>query len=117
MGDDIWRAIEHHENDKTTDDPEYDEAIKEFNENHICRAKPFPEELAYTLLLLKGDDGKDKESDGAKVWTAVENFFDEWWIDDQIHLLDVPALLINGEFDYMTDVVCGSYFWRMNKIK
>lgn len=48
---------------------------------------------------------------------SKENFFDEWWIDDQIHLLDVPALLINGEFDYMTDEVCGPYFWKMDKVK
>ncbi|KZV65864.1 hypothetical protein PENSPDRAFT_756104 [Peniophora sp. CONT] len=115
MGDEIWHTIQYHEKERTTNDPEYDKAIKAFNEKHICRAKPFPEELAYTLSLLKSDDGK--ESDGAKVWAAVENFFDEWWIDDQIHLLDVPALLINGEFDYMTDAVCGPYFWRMNKVK
>ena len=31
--------------------------------------------------------------------------------------MDVPALLINGEFDYMTDIVCGPFFWKMDKVK
>ena len=32
--------------------------------------------------------------------------------------MDVPALLINGEYDYMADTVCGSFFWNMpGKVK
>lgn len=32
-------------------------------------------------------------------------------------MIDVPGLLINGEYDYMTDSVCGPYFSEMKKIK
>lgn len=31
--------------------------------------------------------------------------------------MDVPALLINGELDYMSDPVCGPFFWKMDKVK
>ena len=44
-------------------------------------------------------------------------FNDIWDFRDQIHLLDVPALLVNGEYDYMSDGVCGPFFEKMPKIK
>lgn len=41
-----------------------------------------------------------------------------WDIRDRIHLMrHVPTLLINGEFDYMTDEVVKPFFFGIDKIK
>ncbi|VDB94080.1 unnamed protein product [Peniophora sp. CBMAI 1063] len=114
MGEEVWLPIEKHEREGTTDDPEYGKAIMTFFGEHMCRVKPFPKEIEFTLSQQAGD--------GEKVWAAIpldrrKKFFDEWCIDDRIHLMNVLALLINGEFDYMTDVVCGPFLWNMDRVK
>ncbi|VDB87507.1 unnamed protein product [Peniophora sp. CBMAI 1063] len=110
MGDEVWLPIEKHEREKTTEDPEYIKAMMTFYEAHACRLKPFPQEIIFALSQKKGD--------GDKIWEAIkDNWFETWSVDDRIHLMDVPALLINGRYDYMSDVVCGPFFWKMDKVK
>lgn len=46
--------------------------------------------------------------------TQLEN---SWSIIDKIHLIDKPTLLINGEYDYMTDEVCAPFFNGINECK
>ncbi|KAI0312043.1 proline-specific peptidase [Amylostereum chailletii] len=107
----VGETIEQHEKNGTMDDPEYAKAVMAFYASHACRVKPFPEEILFTLSQQAGD--------GERVWAALKEtiFNDIWDFRAEIHLIDVPALLINGEYDYMTDEVCGPFFWNMDKVK
>ncbi|KAA1477482.1 proline-specific peptidase [Dentipellis sp. KUC8613] len=107
----VGDTIKKHEQEGTTNDPEYKQAVMVFYQTHACRVKPFPKEILFTLSQQAGD--------GERIWAALEKsiFNDIWDFRDQIHLIDAPGLLINGEYDYMADNVCGPFFWKMNRIK
>ncbi|KZV65878.1 proline-specific peptidase [Peniophora sp. CONT] len=109
MGDDVRLPFEKYEEDKNDKDEGYLKAVNAFYAAHGCRINPPPEEIIYSMK---------KDEWGKRVWAAIqETYYESWCIDDQIHLMDVPALLINGEFDFMTDTVCAPCFERMEKVK
>lgn len=59
----VGDTIRRHQEEGTTDDPEYKNAIMAFYEAHACRVKPFPKEIIFTLSQQAGD--------GERVWAAM----------------------------------------------
>lgn len=45
---DIQEALTKHERDGTTESPEYEAAVEVFYELHVCRLKPWPQEVVDT---------------------------------------------------------------------
>ncbi|TFK50454.1 proline iminopeptidase [Heliocybe sulcata] len=104
LPDDVQAALRTHEAAGTTDSTEYQAAEDVFYATYACRLKPFPPEIYNDTNLIFRQKNEGLE--------------DTWDIRDKLHLMrHVPALLINGEYDYMTDEVCGPWFWAMDKIK
>ncbi|KAL7279265.1 hypothetical protein ACG7TL_007106 [Trametes sanguinea] len=64
---------------------------------HGCRAKPFPKELEYSLLL-----NNSPTSDRS---VATSPILKDWDVTDRLHLVDVPTLVINGRYDIAQDYV------------
>ncbi|KAH8109255.1 proline-specific peptidase [Phellopilus nigrolimitatus] len=108
---DVQETIREHEEAGTTDTPEYKQAMFVFHEKYTCRIKPLPKEFMYSL--------KQTEQEGGIVLKAIlKNVLKENWdIRDRAHLIRAPTLIINGEYDYMTDAVVSPYFRGIEKVK
>lgn len=71
-----------------------------------CRVRPSPEEVGYSLSLSSKNPAVIDST-----MTNSAGLADRWEIRDKIPLTrHVPTLLINGEYDYMTDDVVERFF-------
>ncbi|KAI5118246.1 hypothetical protein M0805_007495 [Coniferiporia weirii] len=104
-------AIRTHEQARTTDAPGYKSAMATYYARFMCRVQPFPSDLLYSL--------KQSELAGGVVLRAMRKngLESDWDIVDRIHLIRVPTLLINGEYDFMADEVCSPFFHRLDKVR
>jgi len=113
LPEDVQHTITSHEKDGSTSAPEYRMAMRVFYGTFACKLNPMPDKVIYSLSQSEDSTG------GHNVYTAMRtNILEHAWdITDRIHLIRVPTLLINGEYDYMTDEVCAPYFHGIDKVK
>ena len=52
---DVQDVLNRHEDDGTTDSSEYEEAVMEFFERHLCKVRPMPEEVVSMFDNIKRD--------------------------------------------------------------
>lgn len=52
---DVQETLKKHEDAGTTDSKEYEEAVQVFYERHLCRVKPFPEDLVKSFECMAQD--------------------------------------------------------------
>jgi L-proline amide hydrolase len=55
LPEDVQETLKKHEKDGTTDSEEYEEEMQVYYERHVCRVKPFPQDLADSFKQLKED--------------------------------------------------------------
>ncbi|KAI0649026.1 proline-specific peptidase [Trametes meyenii] len=72
-------------------------ALMEVHVVHGCRAKPFPQELEYSLLQVYGENA-DRIVTNAPILKG-------WSVIDRLHLINIPTLIINGRYDIAQDYV------------
>jgi len=113
LAQEVQDELSKHEEAGTTSTPEYRQAMKPFWEHFGCRLKPPPPEVVFSMSQ------PDKDGTVLKAMRDGETgLADKWDITDRIHLMrHVPTLLINGEYDFMTDEVSGPFYWGIDKIK
>ncbi|THH21426.1 hypothetical protein EW146_g152 [Bondarzewia mesenterica] len=113
LPEDVQETIKRHDKEGTTLAPEYKAAWHVFYAKYACRMDPLPHEVVYTLEQMDDDEG------GAVVLDNMrKNILEyDWDVTDRIHLIRVPTLIINGEYDYMTDEVCAPFFWKIDRVK
>ncbi|KIY71530.1 proline iminopeptidase [Cylindrobasidium torrendii FP15055 ss-10] len=113
LPEDIQMTLQTCEASGATDTQAYTDAMDIWYHRHSCRINPFPPELQRSF---------DARLNDPTVWDVIrsgpEQMGSGWDIRDKIHLMrHVPTLLINGEFDYMTDEVVKPFFFGIDKIK
>ncbi|KAH8130417.1 proline-specific peptidase [Trichoderma asperelloides] len=91
-----------HESSKTYDDPEFQEASMVFYKRHVCRLDEWPEDLM--------------QSNGPSEFTMVGPLKDYTAIG-RLHMVNVPTLIMNGEFDETTDSVNMPFFIEIPKVR
>ena len=104
LPDDVQAALTQHEADGTTDSPEYEAAVMSFYERHLCRVVPFPPELQRTLDQQKEDPTVYETMNGPSEFHVIGSLKD-WDITDQLDGIQVPVLVISGEYDEATPAV------------
>src|SRR5205807_2373661 len=90
-------AIERHEAAGTTDSAEYQQALHVFYGRHVCR-RPVPDELLRTLAALDEDSTVYRAMAGPSEFT-MSGTLKDWDITDRLGLIEVPVLLISGQYD------------------
>ncbi|TFK47747.1 proline-specific peptidase [Heliocybe sulcata] len=110
---DVQDGLKKHEDEGTTKSDEYKSYMSVFWQTFGCRVTPSPPDVSYSMSLA---DTYPTVHDS--MMNGPAGLGDKWDIRDRFHLMrHVPALLINGEFDYMTDDVCGPWFWALDRVK
>jgi L-proline amide hydrolase len=101
---DVEETLTRHENDETTDSPEYQQAMMVFYERHLCRIVPFPEELQRTFDRLEEDPTVYQTMNGPSEFHVVGKLLG-WDITPRLGEVEVPVLVISGEHDEATPAV------------
>jgi proline-specific peptidase len=99
---DVIAVLDRHERAGTTDDPEYERAIAVFDERHFYRGpNPRPE-----LERMMPERGREtyRAMWGPNEWT-VTGALSGWDVRPRLHELDLPALVIRGQYDLSTESV------------
>ncbi|PIL35479.1 hypothetical protein GSI_02207 [Ganoderma sinense ZZ0214-1] len=77
------------------------DAMMAFYARHGCRLQPFPAEVLDTFAYSFGANGD------RTVFRA--GLTRDWSIVDRVNQVDVPTLVINGQYDFVQDYVMETY--------
>lgn len=101
-------AIDHHQAAGTTYAPEYQAAIRTWNETYLCRARPWPQELdeAFRNMGAEIFETMFGPSDFHIVGT-IRN----WDVFDRLHEITVPTLVLAGRHDECVP----DHMWEMHQ--
>ena len=90
-----------HEQAGTTDDPEYLRATEVFYERHVCRIVPTPDDFRESEEQMEAEPTVYHTMNGPNEFHVIGTLRD-WTIIDSLHRIDVPTLVVAGEFDEAT---------------
>ncbi|KAI3343608.1 Alpha/Beta hydrolase protein [Ustulina deusta] len=96
--------------------PEFEAAAKVFNDRHLCRLDPYPDDVSSGLNNLKEDPTSYLTMKGPSEFTLVGAFKDwEGW--EEGANIEVETLLLNGQYDEVTDLCVRPWFSSIPKVK
>lgn len=116
LPEDVQEVLKRCERDGNEASDEYEEAMMVFYERHVCRVKPFPEDLEESFRQLKEDNTVYLTMNGPSEFNVTGSLktFD---IRKEVHKIKVPTLLLNGRYDEAQDEVVEPYFQEIEKVK
>jgi L-proline amide hydrolase len=116
LPDDIRRTLEAHEEAGSIDSDEYRRASDVFYARHVCRLSPLPDEVAATFAWIDDDPTVYHAMNGPTEFHVVGSLRD-WTIVDQLGLIEVPTLVINGRHDEATDETIAPFLSRIPDVR
>lgn len=105
---DVQAVLLRHEAAGTLTDPEYGAASRVFYDRHVCRAVPWPAEVARTFAIMDEDNTVYRNMNGPTEFHVIGTMKD-WTIEDRLHRIVAPTLLISGRHDEATPLVVRPY--------
>jgi L-proline amide hydrolase len=94
------KSLEHHETAGTVSDPEYISALEEYYAHHVCRV-PLPDFVQASFDQLTKDPTVYHSMWGPNEFAPIGSL-KNWTIVDRLSGINVPTLVISGEFDEAT---------------
>ena len=89
-----------HEEAGTTGSEAYQAATRAFYDRHVCRV-PWPPEVVRTFDQIAADPTVYHTMNGPSEFHVVGSL-KGWTIEDRLHRIDVPTLLLTGAYDEAT---------------
>ena len=93
-------VLEHHEAAGTPVEPDYVVAVEEYYSRHVCRV-PMPDYVQASFAQLAEDPTVYGTMWGPNEFAPVGSLSD-WTVVDRLSAINVPTLVISGEFDEAT---------------
>ncbi|QOL13972.1 proline iminopeptidase-family hydrolase [Dickeya dianthicola] len=87
-----------HEQAGMLDSDAYRAASQVFYQRHVCRLDPWPDEVKRTFAAMNDDPTVYHAMNGPTEFHVIGSMKD-WSIIDRLHAINVPTLLISGEYD------------------
>lgn len=112
LPEDVQATLLRHEAAGTLTDPEYITASRVFYDRHVCRVTPWPEDVARTFAAMDVDNTVYRNMNGPTEFHVIGTMKD-WTIEDRLHLIEAPTLLISGAHDEATPEVVRPYRERV----
>lgn len=88
--------------------PDYAAATEVYYRRHVCRLETWPEEVNRTFAAVATDPTVYHTMNGPTEFHVIGSIKD-WAIDDRLHLVTVPTLVISGLYDEATAACIGPY--------
>lgn len=82
--------------------PEYETAMMQFYRRHVCRLRPWPAELEFSLLRISRP--VYYTMNGPNEFTIIGNIKDIDFSSD-LHRISVPTIILHGRYDEVTPAV------------
>jgi L-proline amide hydrolase len=105
----VDETLRRHEEAGSTDSEEYQDAMRVFYDRHVCRVVPWPDELARSFAAIDADPTVYHTMNGPSEF-HVTGSLKEWSIVDRLGAINVPTLIISGEFDEAAPMTVQPYF-------
>ena len=96
-------TLDRHEAAGTIHDPEYLAAAQVFYDRHVCRVVPNPEEVQRSTEQFTQDPTVYLTMNGPTEFHCIGTIKD-WTIEDRVHAISVPTLLLTGAYDEATEL-------------
>ena len=96
----VQQTLLRHEEAGTTDDPEYETAVRIFYDRHLCRV-PWPDCLQRSFDQMAADPTVYHTMNGPSEFHVVGSL-KTWDITDRLHEITTPTLLVSGRYDEAT---------------
>ena len=90
------------------DDLEYLEATDVFYRAHVCRCDPWPAEVQRTFDAMAEDPTVYGSMNGPTEFHVIGTLKD-WTVEERLHRIEVPTLVISGRHDEATPEVVRPY--------
>lgn len=103
-----------HEQAGTINDRQYIAASRVFYDRHVCRVVPWPPEVARTFAIMDEDATVYRSMNGPTEFHVIGTMKD-WTIEDRLHLIEAPTLLLSGKYDEATPLVVKPYVDRIRE--
>lgn len=116
LPDDVRAALDRHEADGTTTDPEYVAATDAFYAQHVCRVQPRPPEVMRSFAAIEDDPTVYHLMNGPTEFYCVGSLRD-WSIEDRVGAIEAPTLLVSGRFDEATPATVQPFFDGIDDVR
>jgi len=103
LPDEVQATLARHEAAGTTDSQQYEQAVMQFYERHLCRI-PFPDGLQRTFAQLAADPTVYHTMNGPSEFHVIGTL-KGWNITPRLGEVRVPVLVVSGEYDEATPAV------------
>jgi L-proline amide hydrolase len=109
-------ALDRHEADGTTEDPEYLAATQAFYDRHVCRVVPNPPEVLTMQEYLNADPTVYHTMNGPNEFFCIGTL-KSWSVVDQVSRIVAPTLLCSGRFDEATPATVQPFFDNIPNVR
>jgi L-proline amide hydrolase len=109
-------ALDRHEADGTTNDPEYLAATQAYYDLHVCRVVPNPPEVVRAFDIMAEDSTVYNTMNGPNEFFCIGTLRD-WSVVDQVQFIQAPTLLLSGRFDEATPATVEPFFERIPEVR
>ena len=110
----VAEVLDRHEAARTTNDPEYERATQVYYDEHVCRVVPNPPELVRTTQFMSRDTTVYNVMNGPNEFHCVGTL-KNWTIEDRVHRIAVPTLLLSGRHDEATPAHRATFLRRYSR--
>jgi L-proline amide hydrolase len=102
---DVQETLTRHEGAGTTDDSEYETAVRVFYDRHVCRVQ-WPDCVRRSFEQIAADPTVYHTMNGPSEFHVIGSLKD-WDITDRLHEITTPTLLVSGRYDEATPLIVG----------
>jgi L-proline amide hydrolase len=100
---DVQATLTRHEAAGTTDDPEYETAVRVFYDRHLCRV-PWPDCVQRSFDAIAEDPTVYHTMNGPSEFHVIGSL-KSWDITTRLHEIATPTLLVSGRHDEATPLI------------
>ncbi|NUW00635.1 proline iminopeptidase-family hydrolase [Streptomyces sp. CAI 127] len=105
-----------HEAAGTTHTEEYAEAVKVFNDRHVCRVQPLPPAYVASVMETANDPTVYHTMNGPSEFHVVGTLKD-WSVEDRLPDIAVPTLVLSGRHDEATPATVRPFRERIPDVR
>ncbi|MFD9850257.1 proline iminopeptidase-family hydrolase [Streptomyces parvus] len=105
-----------HEAAGTTHTEEYTEAVKVFNDRHVCRVQPPPPAYVASVMETANDPTVYHTMNGPSEFHVVGTLKD-WSVEDRLPDIAVPTLVLSGRHDEATPATVRPFRERIPDVR
>jgi L-proline amide hydrolase len=109
-------ALDRHEADGTTNDPEYLAATQAYYDLHVCRVVPNPPEVVRAFEIMAEDSTVYNIMNGPNEFFCIGTLRG-WSVVDRVQHIQAPTLLLSGRHDEATPATVEPFFESIPEVR